>query len=83
MANFMYEHTDLNIYNQMSRDDKMMLSIKSPLYPKDLTISSDAKATSTMLMQDSHLTNYNSQNLKPFNHQDLKRVSYNQYNMNV
>ena len=41
MANFMYEHTDLNVYNQMSGDPKMMYSIKSPVYPRDLTISSD------------------------------------------
>ena len=43
MANFMYEHTDLNVYNQMSGDPKMMYSIRSPVYPRDLTISSDNK----------------------------------------
>ena len=60
MANFLYEHTDLNVYNQLSRDEKLC-SIKSPLYPRDLTISSDTRPSNNAIMIQ-NVSAYNTMN---------------------
>lgn len=79
MANFMYEHTELNIYNQQSRDvDKQFYPIRSPLYPQEpKTMSSDLKPPSSkMLIQDiaaySTINNFKSGNQHQFKVNQVK-----------